>query len=610
VAEVKKTGAGAGLAGVSTQAGVLERVGAIAGDVRGRVEAMPPARRKWLATAAVMVAAIVAGMLWYADRPDWRVLFSGLDAKDTQQIAQELSAAGIVYELTEDGSGIQVGADQVDKARMEVASKGMPQSGRMGFELFDKPNWVGSEFDEKVNYQRALEGELEHTIGTLAVVRTARVHIVMPKDSLFGDGEKAAKASVVLQLRRPVMPQEQAESIRSLVAGAVENLSPGDVTLVDADGRLNLNSPSTLGGGAAAGDAEKALEEKLVAMLEPTAGLDNVRAVVNVSYDEGSEEKTDEVYDPTLVAATSLHKSSQVAESAMRTAGGVPGTASNTPGAAANGSVQAAVGGGTGAAATAAAAKAGGVPPLLQTSASASGGVAQGAGAALPVYPQGGLQGGGETVTDESGTYAVTRHLTHSEEGPGRVKRVTVAVLVNDRLTTDGVGKLEHTVWKPRSADEMKRLEELARAAVGFDATRGDQVVLENVSFSSNAPEVKAPAMEKLMDQTTSVLHTQPGLLKTLSFSLLSLVVLLMVVRPVTKQLLAVLSPPAALGGGGAGSQALSVGEQAAARLEHGSRPSGAQEIFEHVSEHIRKEPSQSTRLLESWIGQTVEESE
>jgi flagellar M-ring protein FliF len=178
------------------------------------------------------------------DRPDWRVLFSGLDAKDTQQIAQELAAAGIPYQMTEDGSGIQVGADQVDKARMEVASKGMPQSGRMGFELFDKPNWVGSEFDEKVNYQRALEGELEHTIGTLAVVRSARVHIVMPKDSLFGDGEKAAKASVVLQLRRPVMPPEQAESIRSLVAGAVENLSPGDVTLVDADGRLNLNAPN------------------------------------------------------------------------------------------------------------------------------------------------------------------------------------------------------------------------------------------------------------------------------------------------------------------------------------------------------------------------------
>ena len=163
----------------------------MAGDLQGRVKAMPPARRRWMGASTLLVLALAAGMLWYAGQTDWRVLFSGLDAKDTQQIAQELSAAGIAYELTPDGSGIQVAADQVDKARMEVASKGMPQTGRMGFELFDKPNWVGSEFDEKVNYQRALEGELEHTIGTLAVVRSARVHIVMPKDSLFADGERA-----------------------------------------------------------------------------------------------------------------------------------------------------------------------------------------------------------------------------------------------------------------------------------------------------------------------------------------------------------------------------------------------------------------------------------
>ena len=122
-----------------------------------------------------------------------------------QQIAQELSAAGIAYELTEDGGGVRVGADQVDKARIEVATKGMPQSGRMGFELFDKPNWVGSEFDEKVNYQRAMEGELEHTIGTLGVVRSARVHLVLAKETLFSGDPHEAKASVVLKLKKGTM---------------------------------------------------------------------------------------------------------------------------------------------------------------------------------------------------------------------------------------------------------------------------------------------------------------------------------------------------------------------------------------------------------------------
>ena len=179
-------------------------------------------------------------MVWFAQRPDWRVLFSGLDGKDVQQVSQELAAAGIPFEMTADGGGIEVPAEMLDKARMEVAAKGMPQTGRLGFELFDKPNWVGSEFDEQVNYQRALEGELEHTIETLGMVRSARVHLVLPQQSLFSAEEKAAKASVVLKLKRSSMDPEQAEAIRSLVAGSVENLNPDQVTLVDADGRLNL----------------------------------------------------------------------------------------------------------------------------------------------------------------------------------------------------------------------------------------------------------------------------------------------------------------------------------------------------------------------------------
>ena len=195
-----------GLAPAGAGGGVsLERVGALAGDLHGRWQAMPPARRRLMGASALLIGAVIAALAWYGGRTDWRVLFSGLEAKDTQQIAQELSAAGIAYQMTEDGTGIEVGADQVDKARMEVATRGMPQSGRMGFELFDKPNWVGSEFDEKVNYQRALEGELEHTIGTLAAVRSARVHLVLPKDELFSEEKLRAKASVVLQLRRPAM---------------------------------------------------------------------------------------------------------------------------------------------------------------------------------------------------------------------------------------------------------------------------------------------------------------------------------------------------------------------------------------------------------------------
>src|SRR5271154_2645026 len=332
MAETEQAG-GAGMqrvaqgGGAAVSGGPAEKALVMVSAMRERLMAMPAQKRTWLIASVLFLAAMCAGMIWFAERPDWRVLFSGLDGKDVQQVSQELAAAGIPYEMTADGAGIQVPAEMLDKARMEVAAKGMPLTGRLGFELFDKPNWVGSEFDERVNYQRALEGELEHTIGTLGVVKSARVHLVLPQASLFAAEEKVAKASVVLKLKRASIDPEQADAIRSLVAGSVENLNVDQVTLVDADGRVNFKQRSS---NAAEADAEEAMEAKLVAMLEPLAGRDNVRATVNMTYDEGSEQRTDEVYDPTEVATLSMQKSEQT--SAQRgQPSGVPGTASNSP---------------------------------------------------------------------------------------------------------------------------------------------------------------------------------------------------------------------------------------------------------------------------------------
>ncbi len=527
-------------------------------------------------------------MMWYAGRPDWRVLFSGLDGKDVQQVSQELSAAGIPFELTPDGSGIQVPADSIDKARMEVASKGMPQSGRMGFELFDKPNWVGSEFDERVNYQRAMEGELEHTIETISAVESARVHLVLPQQSLFTSEQKPAKASVVLKLRRDSLAPDQADAIRSLVAGSVESLSPDQVTLVDADGRVNLKPRSN---DSVTEEQEQEMEAKLVAMLEPLAGKDNVRATVNISYDEGTEEHTDEIYDPSQEATLTMQKSEQTAATPVKPEG-IPGTASNSPGAAA-------VGGAAGSAAAAAP----GTPPLLQKE-------------ALPVYPQ---QNGGaeQSIHEENGTYGVTKHLVHTEEGPGRVRRVSAAVVVNDRSVVVGTGKAAHVVWQPRSADEMQRLNELAQAAVGFDPKRGDQVVVENVGFSANTPAIAPPLMDRLTNESRTLLSSQPGLMRTLAMGICGVLLVLLVLRPVARQVTATLGDPMLLQPttgtlvdermlapvvASAEEMALPVRSIASAQMQH-------QGIFEQVSEHIRREPAQSTRLLEAWIG-THEEGE
>jgi flagellar M-ring protein FliF len=552
-------------------------------ELRTHVLAMPSSKRNLMLAAIVFLVLVCGVMGWYAERPEWRTLFNGLDTKDLQQVSQELAAAGIPYQMTTDGAGIEVPAESVDKARMEVAAKGMPQTGRLGFELFDKPNWMGSEFDERVNYQRALEGELEQTIATLAVVRSARVHLVLPAQSLFTSEVKAAKASVVLKLRRSAVDPAEADAIRSLVAGSVENLSADDVVLVDADGRVSLKPRST---NAAEGEVEQALELKLVSLLEPLAGRDNVRATINLSYEQGTEERTDEIFDPSQVATLNMQRSEQTSNQATK-ASGVPGTASNTPAASPNGAVQGS------AAATP------GAPPLLAKD-------------SPPVYPQAGPTG--QTIKQESGTYAVTKHTMHSEMQPGRLRRITAAILVNDRTSIEGDGKFRHPVWKPRSPDEMHRIEELAEAAVGYDAKRGDQVVLENLSFSTNTPSTPPSILNRTLDQATDLLHTQPGLFRTLTMGICGVLIVLFVLRPVARQVIHGLSEPAMLkagqqvtksmGSGGvpwAGSLEESGPEEEQNPAWRKSR-SSAQLIFDSVSEHIRKEPMQSTRLLESWI--------
>ena len=589
---------------VETKTGMVtaspgQRALGMVSNVKVRLEGIPSRRRTWLLAGAAMIAAVVLGMYWYASRPDWKMLYTGLDGKDVQQVTQELGAAGIPFQMTPDGSSVQVPSEVMDKARMEVATKGMPQSGRLGFELFDKPNWVGSEFDERVNYQRALEGELEHTIGTLGVVRSARVHLALPQASLFAQEEKLAKASVVLRLKRANLPEGEADSIRNLVASAVENLSPEQVTLVDADGRVNLQAKSHT---AAEADAEQMLEAKLVAMLEPLAGRENVRATVNVAYEDKSEESTDEVYDPAQSAALTVQKSERGTSGASR-ASGVPGTASNAP----SGAPKGAVAGSEQAAAA-------GTPPLLQTP-------------GLPVYP-GGNNSASQMSKEESGTYAVSKHVTHTEEGANRVRRVTAAVVVNDRQMVEGSGKTEKVTWKPRSVEEMHRLEELAQAAVGFDAKRGDQVVMENVSFSSNAPEAKMAPLDKALEQAKGLLG-QPGLLRTAMLGLLGLVLVFVILRPLTGQVIATLKEPiempayAELGAGSAGATAAALGggypasvnseEQAQQWLDAGgaanvppvriSKQKPRDPVYHDVMDHIRREPGQSTRLLEAWIG-------
>jgi flagellar M-ring protein FliF len=511
--------------------------------VRGRVRwaGMQSSQRTWTVVLVLLLAGLLGGMLWSMLRTDWRTLYANLDAEDARQIGMVLTQAQISFDVTADGSGIRVPAAQLDKARLATAAKGGIRSGRLGFEIFDKPNWVGSEFDEQVNYQRALEGELEHTVGSLSDVESARVHLVMPHDSLFREQERPAKASVVLKLRHRSLGDGEPDAIRNLVASAVDGLSPEHVVLVDAAGHLPLG-PKTAD--AMRFSAEQTLEEKLIATLEPVTGAGNVRASVALDYDVAAAEETDETYNPDKTVTLSMQRTEQTS-GPQAVAAGVPGTASNAPNS-----------------------------------------------QALPVYPQ--QTTPLQSAKSESGTYGASKTVRHTVENPGRVRRMTAAIVVNDRMMQPAA-KGKAAVWQNRSADELRNLTSLAQAAVGFDSGRGDLLTVQDLAFDEN----RALPPVSPVSQAVSAAENSPLLLKYAALLLGMVVVMAFGVRPALRRAgsgLAAGSVPAKL----------EAGTHAALTPPQPPVPDAervkAQQIFDEVAQHMKREPAQSSRLLQSWI--------
>ncbi len=519
---------GAGLAALWTRGSVLWA-------------GMLPRPRTWAAVSAVLLAGLAAFLFWYALRPDWRVLYAGLDPDDARQIGQDLTQAQIVFDVDGNGGTIRVPASQLDKARLATAAKGGVKSGRLGFELFDKPNWVGSEFDEQVNYQRALEGELEHTVSSLTDVESARVHLVMPHDSLFRDQERPAKASVVLRLRHRTLADGEPESIRNLVASAVDGLTPDRVVLVDAAGPLPLG-PTTAAAMRLA--AEQALEEKLVATLEPVTGPGNVRASVTLNYDDSATDVTAETYDPSQTATLSMQRTEQ-ATGPQAVAAGVPGTASNAPNS-----------------------------------------------QALPVYPR--EISPPQTAKSETGTYGVAKTVRHTAEEPGRIRRLTAAIVVNDRQVQQA-GKNKPAQWQPRSADELRNLTALAQASVGFDAQRGDLLTVQDLTFDDNRPLPPVSPVGNVLEDA----ENSPVLVKYAMVLLGILAVMGFGVRPALKR------AGAAATGAARARQLPGEPKPALAAPESSPADPGrmrSQEIYEQVTGQVKRQPAQSSRLLQSWI--------
>ncbi len=496
--------------------------------------------------ATVLLVTLFAGML---GSPDYKPLYTGLESADVLALSAQLDAQGIAHQTSADGKSISVPADKLDVARMQTASQGSPHSGRMGFELFDKMSWGQTEFDEKVTYQRALEGELERTIETLSDVKSARVHLVMPTDSVYQDQQRAAKASVILKLSGSSISKEAVQAISRLVSGAVDGLKPEDVNIIDADSDKSLNSSHE---GQTSGEGlETTLTQRLMSTLEPVVGTGNIRASVNIDYDQGSSEESQDKYDPTVTALLSVQKSEDKAGGAGVT-GGVPGTASNVP-----------------SPTQSKAAKVAATPDTTQSS------------------------------TTENARYGVNRVVVHKVVPAGQIQRVSAAILVDDAVVKTVHGDKVTFTRHARTTEQLSQIQQLAEAVIGFDAKRGDTISVQDMSFAADAGASDMPATG-WPERTRKVLADYSSLLRPGSLLILFLMAYLFVLRPIQKEALkpgqpqlvqsAAIPLPANVDG-------FAIAQQSAS--DPGKR-AGA--LKEEAVEMIRQKPADTTRAVQAWL--------
>jgi len=532
--------------------------------------------------------AAVAGAVWLfvalVGKGDYKPLYSGLSPEDSQTISQRLSAQNIPFELSSDRTNLSVPADQLDKARLLIASEGLPVTGRLGFELFDKPNWAGSDFYEQVNYQRALEGELERTIESLSDVQGARVHLVLPKESLFTETEREGKAAVLVKLRGPRLSEESINSITYLVASSVDNLKPENVTVVDADGRVpisNHGSDRRMGPQGNA-DYEAALTQKLTATLAPVLGIDHIRSSVSVDFDTASNDTTQEIYDPNgAVVLTSQTSSEQLRDGASE---GVPGTPSNVP------QAKAADASKTPASAT----------PNAKTPP---------AGGATTENSNDG-DGATQGERTESKTFAVSRTLRHTLQPPGSIKRISAVVLVDDAVETKVENGNSVESRRKRTPDELKQIQDLAAAAIGIDPARGDHLAVEGLSFLQLPQEKPAPS--SIADNVLPFVKQWSILIRYGVLLLLFLLVYILILRPLKRQMVITLSRmPGRLPGvqrpalvGATASPIQSAEAQETLQLEpvEAQETKRQDEVKRAIAKRVEKEPEEASRVIQSWL--------
>jgi len=412
-------------------------------ELPARLRALPATTRTLLVGAVAVVAIVALALAALRGGREWRYAFSNLSPEDGPEVAAQLQAAGIPFRLEADGAALAVPAEKIHDVRLLLAAAGLPRGGGVGFELFDRSDLGISEFTQRVNLRRAIEGELARTVGSLAAVRSARVHLTLAERGLYRDEDRPAAASVVVNLRPGrVLGERELAGIRHLVASAVPGLSTSNVTVVDGNGTvLSAAGAEQTPIGDEQRRLERDLEQRVVGILEPAVGRGAVVAKVTVTLDASEINTRSVVYDPDGATLRSERRTVQSRDSGSAADGGVAGAAANDP-----------------------------------------------------LAPQAIASAGRRTSSsseDEIRNYEISQTTTQTVARAPRLQRLSLALLI------DGVN------GSPRDAAELARLGELAKKAVGFDPARGDAFEISSVVFEragaageeadADAPDAPAP---------------------------------------------------------------------------------------------------------------------